>query len=156
MSAKKALFVCLGNICRSPIADAVFLHILKEKGLESKWVVDSAGIGGWHAGSPPDRRAKQILKNHNIEYNGRARQIEDSDFYEFDYIFGMDENNISNLKDQKPANSKAEILLLGDFDPEGDRIIRDPYYDRGSEGFEKCYQQCVRCCKAFLDQLEKN
>ncbi|KAJ8933782.1 hypothetical protein NQ314_013818 [Rhamnusium bicolor] len=66
----------------------------------------------------------------------------------------MDDNNISNLKDQAPPGSKAKILLLGDFDPQGERIIRDPYYDRGSEGFEKCYQQCVRCCNAFLDQLK--
>ncbi|CAG9769898.1 unnamed protein product [Ceutorhynchus assimilis] len=82
-------------------------------------------------------------------------QIEDEDFLEFDYIFGMDDKNISNLKGQQPPESRAKILLLGDFDPEGDKIIRDPYYDSGSEGFEKCYQQCVRSCNGFLDQLEQ-
>ncbi|CAG9815015.1 unnamed protein product [Phaedon cochleariae] len=150
---QKALFVCLGNICRSPIADAVFQHIVKEKGIAEQWAVDSAAIGGWHSGSRPDSRARKILENHNIPYNGRARQIEEEDFKEFDYIFGMDENNISNLKDQAPRGSKAKILLLGDFDPEGDRIIRDPYYDSGTDGFEKCYQQCMRSCTAFLEQL---
>ncbi|XP_018562437.1 low molecular weight phosphotyrosine protein phosphatase 1 [Anoplophora glabripennis] len=152
---QKALFVCLGNICRSPIADAIFQHLLKERGIADQWEVDSAGIGGWHAGNRPDSRARNVLKKYNIEYNGRARQIEDEDFHEFDYIFGMDENNISNLQDQAPIGSKAKILLLGDYDPQGERIIRDPYYDRGSEGFEVCYQQCLRSCKAFLDQLEQ-
>ncbi|KAJ8943889.1 hypothetical protein NQ318_019496 [Aromia moschata] len=70
-------------------------------------------------------------------------------------FFGMDEENISDLKNQAPRGSTAKILLLGDFDPEGDRIIRDPYYDRGSEGFEKCYQQCIRSCNGFLDSLNK-
>ncbi|ENN75093.1 hypothetical protein HUJ04_001231 [Dendroctonus ponderosae] len=150
---KGALFVCLGNICRSPIADAVFSHLVKERGLADKWKVDSAAIGGWHAGNPPDSRASRTLLNHNVPYNGRARQIEESDFFDFDYIFGMDNNNISNLKGQQPEGSKAKILLLGDFDPEGDRIIRDPYYDSGSQGFEKCYQQCVRSCNGFLDRV---
>lgn len=69
------LFVCLGNICRSPIAEAVFSHIIKERGIEEQWKVDSAALGGWHAGNPPDRRASATLKRHNIEYNGRARQV---------------------------------------------------------------------------------
>ncbi|CAH1131824.1 unnamed protein product [Ceutorhynchus assimilis] len=152
---KAALFVCLGNICRSPIADAVFLKIVTERGIADQWKVDSAAIGGWHSGSSPDSRATKTLTNHGIPYDGRARQIEDEDFLEFDYIFGMDDKNISNLKGQQPPESRAKILLLGDFDPEGDKIIRDPYYDSGSEGFEKCYQQCVRSCNGFLDQLEQ-
>ncbi|XP_066153644.1 low molecular weight phosphotyrosine protein phosphatase 1-like [Euwallacea fornicatus] len=152
---KGVLFVCLGNICRSPIADAVFCKLGKEKGVEEQWKIDSAAIGAWHVGNPPDSRAIQTLKNHNVPYNGHARQIKDSDFHEFDYIFGMDTNNISNIKSQQPVGSKAKILLLGDFDPEGDRIIRDPYYDSGSEGFEKCYQQCVRACNGFLNQHQQ-
>ncbi|KAL1502607.1 hypothetical protein ABEB36_007727 [Hypothenemus hampei] len=152
---KAALFVCLGNICRSPIAEAVFLQTLKEKGIRNEWIVDSAAIGGWHSGSHPDSRATKVLSNHNISYNARARQIEDTDFNEFDYIFGMDENNISSLRSQQPPNSKAKVLLLGDFDPEGDRIIRDPYYDSGTQGFEKCYQQCVRACNGFLERLQE-
>lgn len=66
----------------------------------------------------------------------------------------MDENNITDLKGQAPNGSKAKILMLGDFDPQGERIIRDPYYDSGSAGFEKCYEQCLRSCTAFLDQLK--
>ncbi|XP_074039579.1 low molecular weight phosphotyrosine protein phosphatase 1 isoform X2 [Leptinotarsa decemlineata] len=122
-------------------------------GTADEWVVDSAGIGGWHVGNSPDHRARKILRNHNVEYDGKARQIEKEDFNNFDYIFGMDEDNIADLKQYAPADSKAKILLLGDFDPEGKRIIRDPYYDSGSDGFEVCYQQCMRSCKAFLEQL---
>ncbi|KAJ8921147.1 hypothetical protein NQ315_013618 [Exocentrus adspersus] len=85
---------------------------------------------------------------------GANKKIKTQDFHEFDYIFGMDDDNISDLRDMEPPQSKAKILLLGDFDPEGQRIIRDPYYDRGSEGFEVCYQQCLRSCTAFLDQLK--
>lgn len=148
----KALFVCLGNICRSPIAEGVFAHLIKERKLEDKWVADSAAIGSWHAGNSPDHRTSSTLEKHSVSYNGKARQIKSADFNEFDYVFGMDEENIADLKQRAPKNCKAKILLLGEFDPEGDRIIRDPYYDSGADGFEKCYQQCMRSCNAFLDK----
>jgi low molecular weight phosphotyrosine protein phosphatase len=125
---KGALFVCLGNICRSPIAEAVFLHIIKERGVSEEWKVDSAGLGGWHSGNMPDPRARATLANHDIQYSNTARQIEPEDYLEYDYIFGMDNNNISGLKRDLPPNSKAKIFLLGDFDPQGEKIIRDPYY----------------------------
>lgn len=80
-------------------------------------------------------------------------QIKTEDFKHFDYIFGMDDDNIDDLNSMKPKDGKAKILLLGDFDPQGERIIRDPYYDQGSEGFEKCYVQCVRCCTDFLKKV---
>ncbi|XP_017776790.1 PREDICTED: low molecular weight phosphotyrosine protein phosphatase-like [Nicrophorus vespilloides] len=151
---KKVLFVCLGNICRSPIAEAVFLHLIKQRGVSEQWEVDSAALGGWHVGSLPDRRARQTLAKHSVDYDNTARQIHPNDFVEYDYIFGMDLNNISALNSEAKdvKNSKAKILLLGDSDPQGERIIRDPYYDDDSKGFEQCYQQCMRCCNAFLDQ----
>lgn len=102
--------------------------MIKERGVQSEWKVDSAGIGGWFAGKPPDSRARDTLKKHNVHYDGRCRQIRKSDFNEFDFIFGMDEDNMSDLEGDKPRGSKAKVLLLGDFDPEGERIIRDPYY----------------------------
>lgn len=153
---KSVLFVCLGNICRSPIADAVFQHIIKTRDVEAQWKVDSAALIGYHTGKSPDTRARETLKKHNVLYNGKAREITKNDFLTFDYIFGMDESNIRELTKSKPSSSSAQIFLLGDFDPEGDRIIRDPYYDSGSEGFEKCYQQCVRSCNGFLDKLDKD
>ncbi|XP_049824474.1 low molecular weight phosphotyrosine protein phosphatase-like isoform X2 [Aethina tumida] len=149
---KGALFVCLGNTCRSPIAEGLFRHLVEQRGLTNKWRIDSAGLADWNIGCLPEPRARQVMHKYNIKYDNTARQIEDEDFFEYDYIFGMDENNISNLKGQKPQGSKAEILLLGDFDPTGDRIIRDPYYDNDSKGFEKCYEQCLRACNAFLDK----
>lgn len=93
-------------------------------------MVDSAAIGPWHAGKLPDGRARKVLEERNIVYNNRARQIKDDDFNKFDYVFGMDYENIEDLQRLKPTGSKAEILLLGDFDPEGEKIIRDPYYVR--------------------------
>lgn len=117
-----------GNICRSPIAEAVFIKIAEEKGVADKWEVDSAAIGSWHIGKSPDPRARAVLQERNIPYNNKARQIKKDDYNKFDFIFGMDYENIDDLKSRAPPNSKAEILLLGDFDPKGEKIIRDPYY----------------------------
>ncbi|GIX70036.1 low molecular weight phosphotyrosine protein phosphatase [Caerostris darwini] len=151
-SKKSALFVCLGNICRSPIAEAVFAHFVKERGLSDKWCIDSAATADYHTGKNPDKRARSCMEKHSIEMNHRARPISAEDFKKFNYVFGMDENNIRDLKRLAPRNSTAKIELLGDYDPEGACIIRDPYYDDGDEGFEEVYQQCLRCCKAFLDK----
>lgn len=93
------------------------------------------------------------MKNHNLAYHNKARKIKTEDFKKFDYIFGMDDENMDDLNGMKPTDSNAKLLLLGEFDPEGERIIRDPYYDRGSAGFEKAYQQSIRCCEAFLDKV---
>ncbi|XP_054716514.1 low molecular weight phosphotyrosine protein phosphatase-like [Uloborus diversus] len=155
MAEKKssALFVCLGNICRSPIAEAVFTHYVKEQNLSEKWIIDSAATADYHTGKSPDRRAIKCMKDHDIPMSHKARPIIAEDFKNFDYIFGMDENNIRDLKRLAPKNSTAKIELLGDYDPEGPCIIRDPYYDDGDEGFEEVYQQCKRCCQAFLNKV---
>jgi low molecular weight phosphotyrosine protein phosphatase len=145
-----------GNICRSPIAEAVFLKTINERSVGEQWEVDSAAIGPWHVGKSPDRRAQETMRKHDLPYHNKARQIRTNDFGHYDFIFGMDDENISDLKSEAPKNCHAKILLLGDYDPQGERIIRDPYYDRGSDGFEKCYEQCVRCCAGFLDRLDKN
>ncbi|XP_035221179.1 low molecular weight phosphotyrosine protein phosphatase-like [Stegodyphus dumicola] len=152
VNKKSALFVCLGNICRSPIAEAVFSHYVRERGLSDKWHIDSAATSDYHTGKNPDRRARQCMEKHSIPMQHKARQITADDFKTFDFIFGMDENNIKDLKRLAPKNSTAKIELLGDYDPEGPCIIRDPYYDDDDEGFEEVYQQCARCCKAFLDK----
>ncbi|XP_070507025.1 low molecular weight phosphotyrosine protein phosphatase 1-like [Chironomus tepperi] len=153
MSEKKnVLFICLGNICRSPIAEAVFIDIVKKRNLTDKFYIDSAAIGSWHIGKKPERRALETMKKHNLEYDNKARQITTEDFRKFDYIFGMDDENMSDLDERKPSDGKAKLLLLGDFDPKGERIIRDPYYDSNSDGFEKAYVQSIRCCDAFLDK----
>lgn len=154
MSSDKlsVLFVCLGNICRSPMAEAVFKDVAKQNGVADKWHAESAGTAGYHVGCSPDDRTMTVLKNHGIQFAHSAQQLGKEDFSKFDFIFGMDQSNMNDINRKKPKGSKAQVLLLGSFDPEGDSIIKDPYYDSDLRGFEKCYQQCFRSCKSFLDK----
>ncbi|KAM7286562.1 low molecular weight phosphotyrosine protein phosphatase-like [Ixodes scapularis] len=152
-SSKSALFVCRGNICRSPIAEAVFQHVAKERGVLAEWNIDSAGTVDKHVGNAPDRRAIQCMKDHNVEMDHRARQVTLDDFRDFQYIFAMDNANMNYLTCLAPKSSKAKVELLGKYDPEGQKTIRDPYKDSGSQGFEEVYAQCLRCCNGFFDQL---
>ncbi|XP_077549021.1 low molecular weight phosphotyrosine protein phosphatase-like isoform X2 [Haemaphysalis longicornis] len=151
--SKSVLFVCLGNICRSPIAEAVFRHVARERGVLDQWEVDSAATGEWHVGKKPDKRAIQCMQDHCVEMDHRARLVRSSDFRHFQYIFGMDEANMRDLRALAPSDSTAQIEMLGSYDPEGKSVIRDPYYDNGSQGFEEVYRQCLRCCQAFLDKV---
>ncbi|XP_050527276.1 low molecular weight phosphotyrosine protein phosphatase-like isoform X1 [Daktulosphaira vitifoliae] len=149
------MFVCLGNICRSPMAEAVFKEVIKQRGIADKWYAESSGTGGWHVGCSPDQRTMAVLKKNNIEYQHTAQQLVKDDFHRFDFIFGMDNSNISEINRRKPKGSKAEVFLLGSFDPKGETIIQDPYYDSDNLGFEKCYIQCWKSCNAFLDKYNK-
>lgn len=115
------LFV-IGNTCRSPIAEAVLIDIVKKAGCQRDWEIDSAAIENWHVGSRPNARAVAVMDKYYLAYDNRARQITTQDFYKFDYIFGMDDYNIEDLNDIKPNDATARIFLLGDFDPQGDRI----------------------------------
>uniref|UniRef100_A0A915JMH7 Acid phosphatase n=1 Tax=Romanomermis culicivorax TaxID=13658 RepID=A0A915JMH7_ROMCU len=146
------------NICRSPVAEAVFIHLTKEKGVADDWLVDSAATADYHIGLRPDRRAIEVLKGHGIsDYRHIVRQICDEDFEKFDFIFGMDDDNIEDLKElynhakKKNSNTKAQIKLLGSYDSDGDKIIQDPYYTKGLAAFETVYEKCVRSCNGFLD-----
>uniref|UniRef100_A0A8D9A1X9 Low molecular weight phosphotyrosine protein phosphatase n=1 Tax=Cacopsylla melanoneura TaxID=428564 RepID=A0A8D9A1X9_9HEMI len=162
MAGQKAvLFVCLGNICRSPIAAMVFKHLVKSRNQSDKWFVDSAGTAGYHVGNPADSRARDVLAKNNVPCDHRARQVIEEDFQKFDYIFIMDEANYEDMKsDEKRAVKKgfkanAKILYLGDYDPQGVKIVEDPYYsDRAA--FDVCYQHCYRSCDNFLNKVEKN
>ncbi|KJH44721.1 low molecular weight phosphotyrosine protein phosphatase [Dictyocaulus viviparus] len=157
MTTKKSvLFVCLGNICRSPIAEAVFLDIIKKRGVYDQWTVDSAAIIAFHSGKPPDRRALSTLRKFGIlDYEHRARVVTTNDICDFNYIFGMDDSNMDDLRElEKQTRGKAVIQLLGSYDPQGHRIVPDPYYESGDKMFEQVYHQCVRCCEAFLNSLE--
>ncbi|XP_054474553.1 low molecular weight phosphotyrosine protein phosphatase isoform X2 [Anoplopoma fimbria] len=150
---KSVLFVCLGNICRSPIAEAVFRKMATDAGVVDKWVIDSGATSDWNIGSSPDARGLACLRKHGIETSHRARQVTNDDFMSFEYILGMDESNMSELnrRAKLAKTSSAKIELLGSFDPQKQLIIKDPYYG-SDEDFEKVYQQCVRCCKAFLEK----
>ncbi|XP_058810852.1 low molecular weight phosphotyrosine protein phosphatase-like [Phymastichus coffea] len=150
---KRVLMICLGNICRSPIAEAVFANVIKEKELQDVWKVESAALIEYHIGKSPDSRARTTLKERGItDYSHKARPIKTEDFHNFDWIFGMDDDNIEELEKKKPEGSKAKIELLGKYDPQEDIIIRDPYYDNGIDGFYKVYEQCDRSVRAFLDK----
>ncbi|OWF52385.1 low molecular weight phosphotyrosine protein phosphatase-like [Mizuhopecten yessoensis] len=154
-SKKSALFICLGNICRSPIAEAVFLDLLETKEQRDQWHVDSAAIGDWHVGGPPDKRTMKTLKKKGVtNYKHVVRQINVEDFHKFDVIFGMDKQNMRDLEDIQPKGSKAVLEMLGTYDPNGKIIIDDPYYGSRIEDFEEVYDQVVRCCEAYLKSLE--
>ncbi|KAI9009644.1 phosphotyrosine protein phosphatase I superfamily [Gaertneriomyces semiglobifer] len=148
------LFVCLGNICRSPMAEAVFKHMVEQKGLADKFnIIDSAGTAGYHIGEAPDSRSVATCNAHGVPVKHAAQQVSKAHFESFDWILCMDESNYASLMRSKPRTSKATVKLLGDFDPQGQRIIGDPYYG-GIDGFEVNYEQIVRCSNAFLEKLE--
>ncbi|XP_020488515.1 low molecular weight phosphotyrosine protein phosphatase isoform X2 [Labrus bergylta] len=150
--SKSVLFVCLGNICRSPIAEAVFRKMATDAGVVDKWVIDSGATSDWNIGSSPDARGLACLRKNGIETSHRARQVTNDDFMGFEYILCMDNSNMTELerRAKQVKNYQAKIELLGSYDPEKQRIIKDPYYG-SDEDFEKVYQQCLRCCKAFLE-----
>ncbi|KAL5279752.1 primo-1.2 family protein [Megaselia abdita] len=129
MTQKKVLMICLGNICRSPMAETIFQNTIEKAGVTETWSVESAAIGWWDVGRSPDRRAIKTLKKYGLDSKHIARQITKEDFEEFDYIFGMDKANMEDLSKLKPEGSKAKCLMLGDFGLDiNDRIIEDPYY----------------------------
>ncbi|KNC77601.1 low molecular weight phosphotyrosine protein phosphatase, partial [Sphaeroforma arctica JP610] len=127
---KSVLFCCLGNICRSPMAEAVFISVLKEQGLRDQWKVDSAGTAGYHIGSKPDSRSAACCKSHGVPVDSRARQVTVQDFSDFDFVLCMDTSNLDDLQRlaKKNKNAAATISLFGSYDPEGESIIEDPYY----------------------------
>jgi len=128
MSAPRVLFVCLGNICRSPLAEGALRAAAAHAGIEVE--VDSAGTGGWHAGDPPDRRAQAAARRHGTDISGlRARQVRPEDFRRFDFVFALDRENLRDLEAIMPADATAELGLLMDLVPgrEGSSVA-DPYY----------------------------
>jgi protein-tyrosine phosphatase len=149
------LFVCLGNICRSPLAEGVFRHLVRERGLEGRFRVDSAGTGAWHVGEAPDRRSADVARRHGVGLDGqRARQVHARDFDEFDYIVAMDRDNLDRLERLRAAaGGRAELLLLRDHDSEpGDGEVPDPYYG-GPRGFDDVFAMIRRSAEELLDHL---
>nr|BAH22595.1 low molecular weight phosphotyrosine protein phosphatase [Pholiota nameko] len=141
----KALVVCLGNICRSPMGEAVLKDIATKRGMDVH--VDSCGTAGYHVGEEPDERCVECSR---LVLQSLARQISTSDFVRFTHILAADENNLRHLQSMKPSNATAEVRLWGSY--HDNKAIPDPYYG-GLNGFEKVYQQCVRLSHAFLDNV---
>ncbi|XP_045835351.1 low molecular weight phosphotyrosine protein phosphatase isoform X1 [Meles meles] len=148
---KNSDFSC--NICRSPIAEAVFRKLVTDQKLSDHWRIDSAATSTYEIGNPPDYRGQSCMKKHGVPMSHIARQVTKEDFATFDYILCMDESNLRDLnrKSHHIKDCKAKIELLGSYDPQNQLIIEDPYYGNESD-FESVYQQCVRCCKAFLEK----
>ena len=150
---KKILFVCLGNICRSPAAEGVFRKLATEAGLKA--ACDSAGTGDWHIGRPPDLRMQAAARRRGVDLSSlRARQIEFSDYYEFDYIVVMDMSNQADVLAAAPANRLSDIRLLLDFGQGKIREVPDPYYG-SADGFEHVLDLLEEACAGLVSHLEK-
>jgi protein-tyrosine phosphatase len=150
------LFVCMGNICRSPIAEGVFRHAAAQAGLLERIQIDSAGTHGYHAGEPPDRRATLAARSRGYDIAGiRARQLERADFAHFDWIFAMDQANMRTLVEMRPRDYAGHLGLYLDLAPEvGAREMPDPYYG-GPEGFERVLDLTERVTPALLARLTR-
>jgi protein-tyrosine phosphatase len=149
----RLLFVCLGNICRSPTAEGVMRALVREAGLEDEILIDSAGTGDWHAGDPPDRRATATAASRGITLEGRARQIRPSDFEDFDLILAMDTSNYEDLLALAPEEARDKVRLLRSYDPTAIELdVPDPYYG-GPQGFEDVIDMVERASRGLLDEL---
>lgn len=157
------LFVCLGNICRSPLAEGVFKALVREAGLEHRVEVDSAGTSGYHDGETADRRTITVARRRGVVVDSISRRITEADFERFDWIVAMDADNLRNVKrlaERRRAAASAaraaQITLLRHFDPEanGDLEVPDPWYG-GESGFEEVHDIIERSCRAFLEHLKE-
>lgn len=147
------LFVCLGNICRSPIAEGTFAHLVQEAGLKSAIQYDSAGNGAWYEGEPPDERAIFISAKNGIDISAqKSRPVRQSDFTQFDLILCMDQTNVENVELICPANATATIDLFLNHTLGIEEGVPDPYYG-GSEGFERVFSQIMKANQALLETL---
>ena len=152
----KILFVCLGNICRSPAAEGVFLHLLQERGLSDQFLVDSAGTGGWHVGNPADRRMQAAANRRGIQLPSRARQISLDDLSEFDLILTMDDANlaaVTSLASEAGRRATAKIKPMLSYTSQfSETEVPDPYYG-GEAGFEHVLDLLEDACSNLLDEL---
>ncbi|MBT8441971.1 MAG: low molecular weight phosphotyrosine protein phosphatase [Gammaproteobacteria bacterium] len=147
------LFVCMGNICRSPTAEGVFRHVLAEAGLAGKVRVDSAGTHAYHVGEPPDRRAQAAAERRGITLADiRARRVGESDFSEFDYVIAMDRLNLHTLAEVAAEEYRDRLSLFLDFRSGSEQEVPDPYYG-GAAGFERVLDLVEEASRALLETL---
>jgi protein-tyrosine phosphatase len=152
----RLLFVCLGNICRSPSAENIMNHLIRQRQLDDQVVCDSAGTANYHVGSCPDRRMTQAAKAYGIDLVGRARQFDAADFERFDYILAMDRQNYRDILALDPTGHHAgKVRLMCDFcRTHPDQEVPDPYYG-GPEGFTCVIELLLDACKGCLDHILK-
>jgi protein-tyrosine phosphatase len=157
----RLLFVCLGNICRSPTAEGVMRHVVAEAGMEDQVLLDSAGTGSWHVGSAPDARATAAAQGRGVTLSGQARQVSATDIEDFDLILAMDRANLRDLKALAGGEAAEKVHLLREFDPgvggppfsgAADLDVPDPYYG-ASGGFEEVFDLVEAACRGLLDEI---
>jgi protein-tyrosine phosphatase len=151
------LFVCLGNICRSPTAEGVMRSLIEAEGMDGEVELDSAGTGAWHVGSAPDPRAAEAASARGVTLAGQARKIEPEDFERFDLIVAMDGSNLRDLRAIAPSQEgRGKVRLLREFDPASaggrDVDVPDPYYG-GEDGFGTVFEMVRAACQGLLDQI---
>jgi protein-tyrosine phosphatase len=149
----------MGNICRSPTAEGVMRHVLREAGLQEDVEVDSAGTGDWHVGNPPDERATAAAARRGIALEGAARQVRGADFERYDLLLAADRRNLAHLRALAPdEESRAKVRLLREFDPRSagapDLDVPDPYYG-GADGFDDVLDLVDAACRGLLEEIRR-
>jgi len=156
MNMKKVLFVCLGNICRSPLAEGLFKKKVMERGLEDDFKIDSCGTAAYHIGEQPDERSAENALQNGVVLDHKGRQFTESDFDEFDYIIAMDKSNLRNIQSLEKNRTGYELVLMRNFDEQGiNQDVPDPYYG-GDNGFQEVFEILDRSTESLLDHIMEN
>ncbi len=155
---KRVLFVCLGNICRSPLAEGIFQNMVEEENLSDQIMCDSAGTSGWHIGESPDPRSEEVANRHGLSLNHKGRKLTNSDLDTFDIIVAMDKSNYAHIRTMQNFKNidPSKLVMMREFDDMGNgKDVPDPYYD-ADDGFQKVYEILSRSCKNLLEEIKTN
>jgi protein-tyrosine phosphatase len=155
MKSYSIMFICSGNICRSPLAHGVFEHLVKDDRLKKYLEVESSGTGAYHVGEQADSRMRQTASSHGVRLNHRSRQLIQQDFVDYDLLLTMDSHNYRDAKDLcRSGEERSKIRMFRDYDPEGRGDVPDPWYG-GLEGFEDVWTIVHRTCLSLLEKIRK-